>query len=196
MVRPGQFARATIGEMHMTETSESALRRHPRPAMLAILAVALAGAIVGVIVTNAFAFGGFGPSDRFHRGMLFGGDPAEVDKRVEKAVKHFAVEVEASDAQEARLIAIAKDLVREVRPMRDELRDARRQAVELLAAGTIDRAAVEQLRKAQIERVDAMSARAVAALTEAAEVLSPAQRKVLAERIERFQDRMDRRRGG
>jgi Spy/CpxP family protein refolding chaperone len=164
--------------------------------MLAIAAIALAGAVLGAIVTNAFAFGGgFGPPDRFHRGMLLG-DPAEVDKRVEKAVKHFSVEVDANAEQQARLIAIAKDLVRDIRPMREQLRDAREQAVDLLGASTVDRAAVETLRKAQIERLDAMSARAAAAITEAAEVLTPDQRKALAERIERFQDRMDRWRRG
>jgi protein CpxP len=185
--------------MHMTETSDPGsapvLRR--RPAILAIAAIALAGAVLGAIVTNALAFGGgFGPPDRFHRGMLFGGDPAEVDKHVEKAVKHFSVEVDASAEQQARLIAIAKDLVRDIRPMREEFRDARKQAVDLLGASTVDRAAVEALRKAQVRRLDEMSARAVAAATEAAEVLTPDQRKALAERIERFHDRMDRWRRG
>ena len=183
----------------MTEISEPGsapdLRRRPRPAMLAILAIALAGAVRGAIVTNAFAYGGFGGPPPFHRDM-FGGDPAEVDKRVEKAVKHFSVEVEASAEQQARLIAIAKDLVRDVRPMREEFRDARRQAVDLLGAGTVDRAAVEKLRTTQMQRLDQISARVVGAATEAAEVLTPDQRKALAERIERFQDRMDHWRRG
>lgn len=184
----------------MTEIREPAaepeLRRRPRPAMLAIAAIALAGAVIGAIVTNAFAYGGFGGPGGPPDGMFFGGDPADVVKRVEKAVKHFAVEVEASDAQETRLIAIAKDLVRDIRPMREQFRDARKQAVDLLAAGTVDRAAVEQLRKTQMQRVDAISARVATAATEAAEVLTPDQRKALAERIERFQDRMDRWRRG
>lgn len=185
----------------MTEIREPAaepdLRRRPRPAMLAIAAIALAGAVLGAIVTQAFAFGGgFGGPDGFHRGMFLGGDPAEVDKRVEKAVKHFAVEIDASAEQQARLIAIARDAVRDVRPMREQFRDARKQAVDLLAASTVDRAAVEQLRKTQMQRFDAITARVAAAATEAAEVLTPAQRKELAERIERFQDRMDHWRRG
>jgi Spy/CpxP family protein refolding chaperone len=184
----------------MTEIREPAaepdLRRRPRPAVLAIAAVALAGAVLGAIVTNAFAFGGFGGSGGPPHGMFFGGDPAEVDKRAEKAVKHFAVEIEANEAQQTRLIAIAKDLVRDVRPMRDQLRDARKQAVDLLAAGTVDRDAIERLRKTQLQRLDEISARVVGAATEAAEVLTPDQRKELAARIERFQDRMDRWRRG
>jgi periplasmic protein CpxP/Spy len=185
--------------MHMSEANEPGYSVPARtgrgPAALVIIAIALAGAILGVIATNAFAYGGFGPG-RDHAGMLFGGDPAEADKRVEKMVKHFGVEVDASPEQQTRLIQIAKGLVRDVRPIREQLRDSRQQAIDLLGASTVDRGAVERLRVAQMQRFDQLSTLVTAAATEAAEVLTPEQRKELAQRIERFRDRMDRWRHG
>jgi Spy/CpxP family protein refolding chaperone len=58
----------------------------------------------------------------------------------------------------------------------------------LLAAPTIDRAALEQARVARMQVEDARSRRIVQAMADAAEVLTPEQRTKVAER---FAKRMD-----
>jgi len=60
----------------------------------------------------------------------------------------------------------------------------------LLAAPTIDRAALEQVRVAQMQSADARSRRTLQAMADAAEVLTPEQRAKAAERMRR---RMERR---
>jgi protein CpxP len=53
----------------------------------------------------------------------------------------------------------------------------------LMSAPTIDRVAVEALRAKRIAAIDAASKQAVAALVEAAEVLTPEQRTKLVEEM-------------
>jgi Spy/CpxP family protein refolding chaperone len=65
------------------------------------------------------------------------------------------------------------------------MRAARMRAVELLTRDTIDRGAIEALRADQLQLAEQASRRIAQALADAAEVLTPAQRKELASRIER-----------
>jgi Spy/CpxP family protein refolding chaperone len=64
------------------------------------------------------------------------------------------------------------------------MRDARRQARQLLTAPTVDRPALEALRAAQLAEADAASRRMVQAIADAAEVLTPEQRAKLAQRLD------------
>jgi Spy/CpxP family protein refolding chaperone len=103
-----------------------------------------------------------------------------MNERVERFVKHIAVEVDATPDQQGKLAVIAKDAARELAPLREQAREARRQAIELFSAPNIDRAAIEQLRATHLKQADAASRRLAQALADAAEVLTPEQRKTLA----------------
>jgi Spy/CpxP family protein refolding chaperone len=69
-------------------------------------------------------------------------------------------------------------------PLREKVRDARRQGMALLTAPSIDRGAIEQLRVEQITAADDASKRFVRALADVADVLTPEQRKTVAARME------------
>jgi len=169
----------------MDDTSR---RRFFRRATLATLIGDLAAGPGG----KAWAHGGH---RGWHRGGGFLGgplDPAALDERIERMVKHFAVEVDATPEQKAKLAEIAKAAARELQPLRQKMFEARKRGIELLAAPTIDRAAIERLRAEQIQTADAASRRLSQALADTAEVLTLEQRKQLAER---FQRRHVRRRG-
>jgi Spy/CpxP family protein refolding chaperone len=73
--------------------------------------------------------------------------------------------------------------------MRDRMRDARLQAATLLAQPTIDRAALEALRANQLQLAEQASRRLTQALADVADVLTPEQRKQLAERAGRWHGR-------
>lgn len=159
----------------------SSRRRFFRRATIATLI----GTLAAGVGARAWAHGGPGG---WHRGGGFMGgqmDPAAMDQRIERMVKHFAVEVNATPEQTAKLTEIAKAAAKDLRPMREKVRDARKRGMELLSAPTIDRAAIERLRAEQIQAADVASRRLSQALADTAEVLTPEQRKQFAERFQR-----------
>ena len=90
-------------------------------------------------------------------------------------------------------MAIWTAALADLQPLREQLRQARRAGLQLLAATVIDRRALEQQRVAQMQLADARSKRMVQAMADAAEVLTPEQRLKVAERMNR---RMEHRRQG
>src|SRR5690606_25552264 len=96
---------------------------------------------------------------------------------------HMSIEIDASSEQEGKLRGIMRAMLKDVLPARERADAARRQARELLTATTIDRAAIEKLRADQIALADQVSQRITQALGDAAEILSPDQRRKLADRF-------------
>jgi len=154
----------------------------------AAIATVIAGVATGLGI-KAFAqdasWGGC------HGGRYMGGslDPATFDAHLDRMLKHLYVEIDATDAQKQQLAPLVKAAARDLLPLRARLHDARRQAVELLANDRIDRAALEALRADQLRLAEQASQRFVQALTDIADVLTPDQRKQLAERVGRWHGR-------
>ena len=144
------------------------------------LVVALVAGLAGGYVGKSFAHGGPG---HWREGMPT--DPAQMDQRIERMIKRFASEVDASAEQKDKLAAIAKGAVNDLAPLREKAQAARKQAIEILAGANLDRPAIERLRAEQIQLADAGSKRLTQALADTAEVLTPEQRKKLAERMQR-----------
>ena len=124
------------------------------------------------------------------RGAL---DPEERARRLDYRIGRLVKDVGGTQDQKDRLVAIAAAALADLRPLRDQARQARLQGLELLAAPLIDRAALEQQRALQMQAADARSRRILQALADAAEVLTPQQR---AQAAERMKARMRHRLGG
>ena len=107
------------------------------------------------------------------------------DMHLDRMLKHLYVEIDATEEQKARLEPIARQAAKDLLPMRDSLRAGRGQAIELLTQERIDPKAIEALRAKQLELADQASRRLTQAIAEAAEVLTPAQRKELAAHVAR-----------
>ena len=95
-------------------------------------------------------------------------------------LEHMLTEVGASADQKAKIHAIMKTAFEAMKPLHEKMADTHRQLHQLLAAPTIDRAALEQLRAARIADFDQASKIMVQAMADAAEVLPPEQRAKLA----------------
>jgi Spy/CpxP family protein refolding chaperone len=151
----------------------------------AAIATALAG-LATVIGVKAIAHAG-GPW-RWHRAGFMGAplDPARVDEHLDRMLKHLYVEIDATDAQRQQLAPIVKSAARDLLPVRAKMHEARRQAVELLSREHVDRAALEALRADQLRLVEQASMRLTQTLADVADILTPEQRKQLAERIGRW----------
>lgn len=117
-------------------------------------------------------------------------NPAEMEERIERFIKHVAVEVDATPEQTERLTTVAKSAARDLAPLRARGAEMRKQGLALFAAPTVDRNAVEQLRVERMQHADATSRRITDALADAAEVLSPEQRRKAAERAGRWRGRL------
>jgi protein CpxP len=177
-------------ETHMSEQSSSdrpITRRSRGRAAAVILVVALAGGLVGAFATKSFSQGFGRPWQMTVMGSHgpFGGPltPEQMADRADRAVRHLAIEIDASTDQQTKLEAIVKSAVGDLVPMRDKMLAARRQARDLLTGPTVDRSAIEKLRADQIATVDALSKRITQALGEAAEVLTPDQRRKLGDML-------------
>ncbi len=154
---------------------------------------ALIGAAATVAGTGAVAFAHGGPGG-WHGGPAWtdNADPATVQKRTEGMVRMMLADVNATPEQERRIAEIMSTTMTELRPVRRQHLDARRQVMDLLAQPSIDRRALEALRAQELAAAEQASRRITQSLADAAEVLTPAQRTRLAERM---RDRFPPRRG-
>jgi len=151
--------------------------------VIALLAVALLGGVAGNMLSTAFGQG-FGMHHiSWHGGGVMGGSltPAQIEDRIDRMTKHMAIELDATADQQAKIASIAKAAVADLRPLREKAQAARSQAVALLTAPTIDRTAIERLRAEQIALAETASKRIAQALADATDVLSPEQRRKVAD---------------
>ena len=151
--------------------------------LIALVAVALVAGITGNLLSKAFGQGNSWHHISWHDGGVFGGplSPAQVDDRIDRMSKHIAIELDATPDQQVKIANIAKAAVADLRPLHEKAHAARAQAVTLLTAPTIDRSAIERLRAEQIGLAETASKRIAQALADAADVLSPEQRRKVAD---------------
>jgi|SRR5215470_3561467 len=117
----------------------------------------------------------------------FGGGSFFTPGRVERMVNRVARAVDASSEQKQKITEVFRGAADDLNALRQKRLDGRKQMVEVLAAPTIDRGKLEALRAAQMQLADAASKRLTAAVADAGDVLTPAQRTELAKRIEERQ---------
>ena len=132
------------------------------------------GALLAGLAWKAHAHGRFGPID-----------PARIDEHLDRMLKHLYVEIDATPEQQQRIAPIVKEAARDLMPLREKMQAGRRRGLELLTAPAVDRGALESLRAEQLQLAETGSRRLAQALGDLADVLTPDQRKTIAERIER-----------
>ncbi len=155
------------------------------------------GLFAGALLFAVVAGGAYVGSSHAHPGaagrhaMWHGSLDAESSaKRINAMVGWILADVDATADQKSRIGDIAQAALKDVMPLRDEHKAARTKAAELLAAATVDRNAIEALRASEFKLAETASKRMTKAIADAAEVLEPAQRANLAEKMKQ---RMDRR---
>jgi Spy/CpxP family protein refolding chaperone len=175
---------------HQANTARATVprTRRGRTLLFATLIAATAlitGAAVNKALSNPFGFGPGWHGARGHWGSV-PLDPAMIEDRADRMVRHLAIELDANNDQQEKLRGVVRAMLKDVLPARERAFAARRQARELLTANTIDRAAIEKLRADQIALADTVSKRVTQALGDAADVLTPEQRRKLSDRLPPF----------
>src|SRR5262245_55599616 len=168
-----------------SESQPRTPRRRRAGRWLLLATLALTAALTGAAASRAFS------QYHWHGSGLMGPpfDPARAEDRADRAVRHLVIEIDASNEQQDRLRGIVKGLVRDLLPMREQALAARERGRTLLTQPSIDRAAIEALRAEQLALADGASRRLTQALGDAAEVLTPEQRRKLDERLAEFRER-------
>jgi protein CpxP len=165
-------------------TGPQAGRRRVR-SWLFVATIALAAALTGAAALRAVS-----QHYRHGPGFMSGSfDPVRVQDRADRAVRHVAIEIDATAEQQEKLRSIVKDVVKDLLPMREKALSARQRGRELLTQPTVDRAAIEALRAEQLALADTASKRFTQALGDVAEVLTPEQRRKLDDRLTELRER-------
>ena len=147
----------------------------------------LAGAVTGGAAWRAVAQGGgsrFGA--RFgHGGWGHGGSFAsgEGRARVEQYLDFVLYKVDATQQQRGEIQAIIGDAVDDLMAMRDNARGDHGAFIAEMTKPDIDRSALESLRARQLEFAEQASTRALTALADAVEILTPEQRTQLRDHV-------------
>jgi Spy/CpxP family protein refolding chaperone len=133
------------------------------------------GGVAAVVVIGAgvAAFAsGEGPGH--WRGKLMRGF---MEYRIEQAL----TDAGASADQKEKIKALFTTTMKEVRPDHDERKQMHDEVMKLLESPTIDRTAIESLRVKHVAEMEAKSKVVAKAIGDAAEILTPEQRRKLVE---------------
>jgi periplasmic protein CpxP/Spy len=135
--------------------------------------------VPGIAASAATFEDGFAPgvADDWRSGLFDGAIEALVQAHADRMIRHLSIDIDATTDQQEKLQAIVRDAIKDLLPVREKVQAARETAHRLLTEQTIDRAAIEKFRSDQIAIHDAASKRLVAAVADAAEVLTPEQRR-------------------
>jgi Spy/CpxP family protein refolding chaperone len=126
-----------------------------------------------------------GPGMGFGPGGFRQLDPAQIETRADRMVRHLAVELDATNDQQEKLRTIARGAVKDLVPLRAKADAAREKARSLLVQPNLSRSDIEAFRTEQMALADTFTKRVAQALGDASEVLNADQRKKLGEIIER-----------
>jgi periplasmic protein CpxP/Spy len=124
-----------------------------------------------------------------HHGMSRMVQTGEMTRGADFMLNRVLNKVDATQSQKDKIGEITRTTISELAPLRQQHFATRTKLAELMKADKLDRAAVEQLRTQELALAETLSKRAAQALLDAADILTPAQRITLVER-------MQKRRGG
>lgn len=117
-----------------------------------------------------------------HHGM----NPAAAKEHVQIAAKWALREVDATEEQQEKVGKIVSATVEDLSTLHERHRANREAFASRLTGASVDRAGLEEIRKAEIALADEASRKLVQAFADVAEVLTPEQRQELLEHAQRF----------
>jgi len=152
---------------------------------------ALLVAVLGTATLSAFAQpGGFGPGG--HGPGMHGGGPGAGMMMGGRGLERMLDSVNATADQRAQIKQIAERARADMQAQHEAHRGQREAMAKLFTAPTVDANAVEALRAQMMAQHDAQSRRMTQAMVEASRVLTPEQRKQMADRMAQRRDMMER----
>ena len=105
---------------------------------------------------------------------------------VDRMLKHMYVEIDATEAQKTQIDPLVRQAMQDLLPMHEQMHKAHENALQLLTAPTLDRAALEAARAQNMQLADQASKRLVQLIADVGDQLTPAQRQKLADHLSRM----------
>jgi Spy/CpxP family protein refolding chaperone len=164
-------------------------RGHCVARVIGILAVFGIGFFSAKVMACEHGMGHGGPQAFMSGGQM---DTERMGKFAGKRIERMLDDVKASDAQKEKASAIVKASLEQGAPLAEKMRDNHIQMRKLMAAPTLDKAAIEAMRAEQIKLADEASKRMTSTMLAVADVLTPEQRAQLAEKMEKRRGWMHR----
>lgn len=155
-------------------------RGHCLARVVGLLAVFGIGFFSGQVMACEHGMGHGGPQAFMSGGQM---DTERMGKFADKRMQRMLDDVKASDAQKEKASAIVKASLEDGAPLAKQMRDNHLQMRKLMAAPTLDKAAIEAMRTEQIKLADEASKRMTSTMLAVADVLTPEQRAQLAEKM-------------
>jgi len=177
---------------HATQTAGgSASRRRfwKRIGIAAAVGATLTGLGAGVFAHGRPGGGWGGPGGWHARRDM---SPELQAKHLDLMIEHMLDGVDVSADQKSRINSIVTAMMQDMKPLREQRFEARREAIEILTRPTVDRAAIEAFRVEKLKLAEEASKRLTQGIADIAEVLTPEQRTALAEKFSRNRGRRER----
>jgi protein CpxP len=149
-----------------------------RPLLIAFTAgAALATGMSALARTDAL--------DAWHHMVMGGGGhgTADLAANIDHMLQHLYVDLDANDAQKAQIEPLVRQAMNDLQPLHSQLKSAHDAALEAVTHTPVDRAALEAARVAHLQIADQASKRAVQLIADVGDVLTPTQRKALADHL-------------
>jgi periplasmic protein CpxP/Spy len=159
-----------------------------RAGIAAAIGATLAGVGAGVFAHGGPG-GGWGGPGGWHARHL---SPELRAKHLDLMVEDALDGIDVTAEQKSRIKAIIAEMVKELQPLREQRLESRREAMEILTRPTVDRAAIEAFRVEKLKVAEAASKQFTQGIADIAEVLTPEQRKALAQKFSRHRGRQER----
>lgn len=166
------------------------MKTYSRPARLYLAGLSLA--LAGVFATAVQAAPDGRGMMRAHAGMAGPGGPGAQGGMFGGMMSRLLDRVNATPEQRTQIQQIMQNQATEMRAQREAGRALRQQAMALFAQPTVDADAVEALRQQQLAMHDTASKRMTAAMLQISGVLTPEQRKQMAEHMKQRSEMMQR----
>lgn len=144
-----------------------------------IIASVVAGVLALGVGVKTYVFAGNGGWHQ-HGPM----NPEVMADRIEHGVKWVLSDVDATADQKAKVTAIMQATAKDVFALKEQHSAAHERLHQILSADAIDRANLEAVRADGLRLADEASKRIVQGIADAADVLTPAQRATLAQKME------------